>query len=247
MELFVDYREDALISHMSKVHAQSKNLELGDVNICLDGKTHIIIERKTIADLAQSVKDNRYKEQKLRLLSFRSDCIQTHTVKIVYILEGYYNFSDDFACKNMKNNILMSCIINSMLRDGIFIMFTKNVQDTADFITGVAERFARNPSDYTSQPHNNSDYAACVTSAVKTKKRENIDSETCFLMQLSCIPGISTKKAKEIASTLGVNNMLTLINLVEKEGKNAFSKVNGIGKVLQSQIMSYICPPPNVT
>ena len=46
-----------------------ENLELGDILVKYDNELLLIIERKTLSDLASSVKDGRYKQQKIRLLN----------------------------------------------------------------------------------------------------------------------------------------------------------------------------------
>ena len=60
------------------------NLELGDFIICDDlGRENVIFERKSLSDLASSIKDGRYAEQ-----SFRLNNYNFHNHNIVYIIEG---------------------------------------------------------------------------------------------------------------------------------------------------------------
>ena len=63
MKLVIDVREKSLIAECFKLldKLEIKNLPLGDAIIQDDsGNDLIIIERKTLTDLASSIKDGRY-------------------------------------------------------------------------------------------------------------------------------------------------------------------------------------------
>ena len=99
MELNIDYREKSLLERFPNI--QPKNLTLGDITIEKDGKEIIILERKTVSDLASSICDGRYKEQ-----SFRMNEHPTPNHNIMYIIEG----SLDTACSLNKKTLLASLI-----------------------------------------------------------------------------------------------------------------------------------------
>ena len=83
MEIKVDYRETDLIAELKKTNLQIsiENLPIGDI-ILLDGnKELLIIERKTLRDLASSLRDGRYAEQ-----SFRLDKHPLHNHNIIYLI-----------------------------------------------------------------------------------------------------------------------------------------------------------------
>ena len=81
MLIKLDFRENKLISlcnallpdddnnnDNNKIKIVSENLPLGDIIICdNEGNEKIIVERKSLADLAASIRDGRYKEQSFRL------------------------------------------------------------------------------------------------------------------------------------------------------------------------------------
>lgn len=237
-ECWIDYRETVLVSQVEG--SEAKNLELGDVQLVLDGDPKIIIERKTISDLAQSVKDNRYKEQKARLLSYKHE--HSH-VKIIYVLEGFFTFDPNNMYSGMSNNVITSCIINTMLRDGFFVIFTKNIKDTCQFISALKKRFEGDPGKYISSSPwvpSHDTYTSCIASSVKTKKKENIDEQACFIMQLCCVPGISAKKANDLCERLGVKNVSEFTKKISEQGVEALLKVPGIGKVLANTIHKYL-------
>jgi ERCC4-type nuclease len=93
MIINVDYREKILLKKLQdlkeknkfgKIEIQTSNLPLGDVVILnKENKEELIIERKSISDLASSIKDGRYAEQSFRLNNYK-----THNHNIIYIIEG---------------------------------------------------------------------------------------------------------------------------------------------------------------
>jgi len=58
-------------------------LDLGDIIIYDDNVEKLIIERKSLSDLAASLKDGRYSEQ-----SYRLNGMKIHNHNIVYLIEG---------------------------------------------------------------------------------------------------------------------------------------------------------------
>ena len=79
MHIKIDFRETDLFNKINaflstnkkeNITVTSDNLPLGDIIICDDkGTEKLIIERKTLSDLAASIRDGRYKEQKVGLPS----------------------------------------------------------------------------------------------------------------------------------------------------------------------------------
>lgn len=68
---------------------KSERLPLGDIILHdpAQEKDIVLFERKTLADLAASIRDGRYKEQSFRLIeSATTSGFNTH--HIVYIIEG---------------------------------------------------------------------------------------------------------------------------------------------------------------
>ena len=88
-KILLDYREKELINSFQnhynnnidkliksnkkksiEYEYENKNLLVGDINYEIDNKLVLIIERKTVNDLSQSIKDGRYREQKARIRSY---------------------------------------------------------------------------------------------------------------------------------------------------------------------------------
>ncbi len=188
-KLYIDTREATLQDVLKKNNQDFivQPMELGDIQIS-DGTNTIIFERKTISDLSSSIRDGRYKEQKVRIKSF----LGNNTHRCTYILEECQFFKN----KCMNDDVFYGVIINTMYRDGIHVMFSNNIEETARIIIITYNKIMKDPSKFFQQSDQPASYLECVK--VKTKKIDNIDKDTCYLLQLCQIPGISHKIAQEI-------------------------------------------------
>lgn len=189
MELIVDNRERDLLKYFGEVH--TANLDLGDFVIREEGGEIIfVIERKTWKDLAESIKDGRYHNQKKRLL-------ETYDVsKIIYIFEGAWNYGpDNTFISGIGKSALISCAINTALRDGIRIFVSGWQKDTYDLVMGIYNRVREHPEKYVKT-------ASAVqetVSEIQVVKKQCIDAEAYFIAALCQIPGVSMKTARAIA------------------------------------------------
>ena len=70
--ILIDDREKNVIPFFEKIDSDIKykidRLTVGDYSVLYKDKILFIIERKTWVDLAASIKDGRYKEQKDRMM-----------------------------------------------------------------------------------------------------------------------------------------------------------------------------------
>lgn len=172
MNLLLDYREHALAS---KLTAQSKNLTLGDICIEKDGQDLVIIERKTVTDLAASICDGRYQEQSFRLLE---STLPPH--HIVYLIEG------NLESASLPKKTLLSAMISLWFTKGFTVVQTKNVDETVEYIQQLFEKLSKesDPKDY--------------VSTIKIKKKDKCTPEVVGVLMLSQIPTISTVTAKAL-------------------------------------------------
>lgn len=244
MELFIDNREHGLVAIFNancntNVIQKIEPLDVGDVQFRFDGRLACVVERKTMEDLQSSINDGRYKEQKLRLLQTREEtgCI------IVYILERSLQSNNrvlDFTCMNSG---MVGSILNTCLRDRIFVLQTSGLEDTAAALDGMWKRFVKEPLIYFGENAGTMLSKTAHTDAlIKTKRKGNIDGETCFLMQLSCIPSISMKKAQAIAAHFQVNTIGSLVHALADQVTRVkkLSEVDGVGKVLAKCIAEHL-------
>ena len=90
MKIKIDIRENDLITILQSILTETNNhvlikeqLPIGDIIIYdNDDKEILLIERKTLNDLAASIKDGRYNEQ-----SYRLNGHTLHNHNIIYILQ----------------------------------------------------------------------------------------------------------------------------------------------------------------
>lgn len=209
-EIHIDFRENALLAILKPLAAEAgvrivdTNLKIGDVHVVNEAHgIHLVFERKTLSDLAASLKDGRYKEQKHRMLS-------QHTPKhLTYIIEGASPTAtpDKYG---ISKSVFDGVYINTMYRDGIHVLHVQDTTDTAKWVLNVATKVHQNPTKFSSCESDKEYVSACKA---KSRRIDNVDQQTCFLLQLCQIPGVSVKLAKTIqeryASMRGLITALT--------------------------------------
>ena len=143
MDIIIDNRENEIIKLLEKDNFNfiKSNLELGDIQFKHDDNIIYIIERKTVNDLGASIKDGRYKEQKIRLLSNNNN-------NIYYIIEGNINY-----CETLSTKAILGSIINMIFRDNIKIIYSKDVKQTLDIILQIKNKY--DSKKFTSNNQNN--------------------------------------------------------------------------------------------
>lgn len=240
MQVVIDTRESKLVTLYGQDACTVQALDLGDVQIKDNGETRVIFERKTLADMAASVKDGRWKEQKLRLMHERE---ASQNLLLIYIIEdNRMGFNEEGTIHGIHAKSLVTMILNTMLYDRINVVFTKNVVDTCDFVKAFVKRFD-DPACQWCTGRKELCLDSYQDAVIKAKKKENVNNDTVFNMQLCAIPGISTKKAVALREAMGVNSMAAFLDVIRESGtkKNAIKKLaeaKGLGKVLAENIVS---------
>ena len=203
----------------SKLHKMKiEQLHIGDI-IFEDesGKPVIIFERKTLNDLAASIKDGRYSEQ-----SFRLDKEATHNHNIVYIIEGDIERYNEKRTRITKQT-LISSMFSLLYYKGFSVLRTNTICETADTIIYFASKYnktsitEKNRKPYydltapvmcgegemvqesTSTDTEESEKYCGVLKGHK-EKNEYITPENINIIMLSCIPGINSKTATQLMS-----------------------------------------------
>jgi ERCC4-type nuclease len=234
MLIRVDMREADLLSlfQMNLVgptHTlQSEALPVGDAILSSDdGATdYIVFERKSLADLAASICDGRYKEQSLRLQAFPN--VSNHNV--VYIIEG------DFARYNHRfskigKGALQSAMCSLNYYKGFSVVRTMSIMETYDIIHSYANKLAASPAPYghyhchhdVGEPAQSEEDSQggvrgakarlvpsrcvlgtvgsptyCSVLKVKQVKCENITPQNIGEIMLCNVPGVSSKTAAAV-------------------------------------------------
>ncbi|KAJ6572086.1 hypothetical protein B0H19DRAFT_1132517 [Mycena capillaripes] len=117
----------------------TKALELGDVvwvaQSLVDGAEcvlDVVLERKRLDDLVQSIKDGRFHEQKFRLH-------QSGISRVLYLIEEY----DARRQKEGYGPQISTAVSSTQVVDGFMVKETKNMNDTIAYLTGLTEELCR--------------------------------------------------------------------------------------------------------
>lgn len=190
LQVKIDNRESSLINTLeTSFDFTIEPLDIGDVLIeDPENNIQLVFERKTLADLAASIKDGRYKEQKHRLLSNYSPR------NVTYIIEDGHLIPKD--AHGLRKSVYSGVYMNSLYRDGVHIVFTKNLLETAQWIQNVATKCKEKPDSFKKNEEDSGDYL--LSRKAKCRKIDNIDPQACYKLQLCQIPGVSYKLAEGI-------------------------------------------------
>jgi ERCC4-type nuclease len=174
---------------------RSERLPLGDIILYdpTQEKDIVLFERKTLADLAASIRDGRYKEQSFRLIeSAAATGFSTH--HMIYIIEGDLSRYDERHTQITKT-ALQSAMVSLMYYKGFSVIRTMNVGETADFILHFADKVAKEG------PLSVADTATVYSEvSAKKEKRDFITRENIGEIMLAQVPGVSAKMASAILS-----------------------------------------------
>lgn len=201
MKIKIDHRETDLIHSCKNFLTNSLlyqgieidiiNLPVGDIILCnSDGDEKIIIERKSISDLAASIKDGRYEEQ-----SYRLNGISHANHNIVYLIEGDLNKESSFKGR-IDKSVLYSAIFSLNYYKGFSVLRTQNLNETANLVCHMAYKLKKGISENKQSYYQDGvivqteekDYC----SVVKKVKKENITSNNIGEIMLCQIPGVSS-------------------------------------------------------
>jgi ERCC4-type nuclease len=215
MKICIDYRESKLIpliknlvkSTESKfeIIVTEENLDIGDIKIYDNNESLLlIIERKSVADLASSITDGRYSEQ-----SFRLNSHSLHNHNITYLIEGSIDNFKSYS--RIDKSALYSSIFTLQYYKGFSVYNTKDVEQTATYIYKITTKLFREKNKLgfyngNSDKFNNQSY--CDVKTNLTKKSE-ITPDNIGEIMLMQIPSVSAVTAKVI-----MNEFKTILNLI---------------------------------
>ena len=228
MKIRVDNREQELLKYIRELivniplfkdlEVQVENLPLGDVIISNNVEDKLIIERKSINDLAASIKDGRYEEQ-----SYRLNGLNHPNHNIIYLIEGDVNRVNRFKDNKMEKLTLYSSIFSLNYYKGFSVIRSFSIDESAIFICNTANKLRKGEGenklpyyqntqtilkpiseenknnleqDNEETTSNDKDYV----SVVKKIKKDNITPDNIGEIMLCQIPGISSITAIAIMS-----------------------------------------------
>jgi ERCC4-type nuclease len=236
MIIKIDCREKALLEECNKqqlindssqfIKIISENIPLGDIIIYDDNNNEkLIIERKTLLDLAASIRDGRYTEQ-----GFRLQQCSMHNHNIIYLIEGDLRYYKPFK-SNIDKKALLSSMVSINYFKGFSLFRTITLSETAEWLLQLTTKLHKessSPAYYektlntinpiNTMPSTNLPAEATndsYSSAMKRVKKENINPANIGEIMLAQIPGVSNASAIAI-----MNKYLTIKNLIEKLGSD---------------------------
>lgn len=252
MLIKIDFRETELYSACEKILALPDyakinvkilacGIPLGDIIICDEDEKQsekIMIERKTLDDLAASIRDGRYAEQ-----SFRLNACSIHNHNIFYAIEGdlrHYK-STHFSKNKIDKKALLSALVSIHYYKGFSVMRTLNVVETAEWIIQMADKIQREELKNKAVPFynavkNESAVDAKIISADANIKSAdaNIKSADANIKSADALLELSQETAEEESYVNVVKN---------KRIKKDNVTPQNIGEIMLTQIP---CVSPNV-
>jgi ERCC4-type nuclease len=143
MKLVIDYREKKLIQLVESIKLMNakykpievvvENLPLSDIIIKDNNDRELIlIERKSINDLASSIQDGRYNEQ-----SYRLDNTEIHNHNIIYLIEGNLSMWNN-RYSRITQDTIYSAMVSLMYYKGFSVFRTFTLVETAEFTLNMA-------------------------------------------------------------------------------------------------------------
>ena len=213
--MIVDDREHDLIGRLKaeKVDFEIKRLPLGDIMFENNGVT-AIVERKRTDDFAASISDGRWREQKSRLKN--SGCL------IIYLIEG------SLYGQNKSPEILSSAIWNTMLRDKMWVIQTRGIEDTSLHLQQLQKKIGVDIKSGSSM------------GSLLSKRKRKIDN--AWQLMLMAIPSVSERVAgvlvAEYPNLISLQQQLT--ENPEQLRKLKISANRNIGKKTIQNLIQYL-------
>ena len=240
-----------------------EQLHIGDVIFEDDsGKPILIFERKTLNDLAASIKDGRYSEQ-----SFRLDKEPAHNHNIIYIIEGDIERYNEKRT-HISKKTLISSMFSLLYYKGFSVLRTNGICETADTIVFFADKYdktrinEKNRKPYYELTEHGAESSQVVMNDSKEteesekycgvlkghkEKNEYITPENINIIMLSCIPSINSKTATQIMSEY--KTIQNLLYQLEKDPmclntfmiKTELGNMRKINKNCVDNIKKFLC------
>ncbi len=215
-----------------------ENLPIGDIIIYTDeGEEIAIIERKTLQDLAASIRDGRYNEQSYRL----NNC-KLHNHAIYYLIEGDINrFRPSKYGKNpVTKKALLSAMTSISFFKGFSLLRTNNINETAETLLQMTDKIGRTKksSFFYADDKSDDDSAKSYLAVSKRVKKDNITKDNISAIMISQIPGVSTNSATAIMDKY---KTLDALILAMKEDHNALREIITKTKTGKTRKLSKSC------
>ena len=209
VKFIIDNRESIKNSFPEIDNKKMSNLKIGDYHYLLDEEVFIIIERKTIADYAASIRDSRSREQKKRMMDNKASAF------VLYLVEGDLTKNNSsFNYNKVEKNTIISSIVNTMIRDEINVFHTSSKEETIFFLTSIYKKLVKQGRSFLKTKSSyNEDLVNNMCKGAKINKSKNLTPKLCFQMMLNCIPSVSNKISERISAKF--ENLVNFVTFME--------------------------------
>ena len=269
----VDFREKELIELLQlemmnctkNIKLKVDNLKLGDIaffNIDKDdnetGDELMLFERKSLTDLASSIKDGRYAEQSFRLDGY--EAIPNHN--IVYLIEGDLSKFKESKYNRVTKKTLLSSMFSILYYKGFSVVRTMSVLETCDLISSWADKLEREreKTSDTKKPY----YSAAntiITQETDTRDKEQEQEQQSQQPQLQesqsqqydYCKTLKIKKEKNgnvTPDNIGVIMLCTIPGISSKTAIAIMNEFKTIGQLIKSfdidpHCLNHVCIETN--
>lgn len=261
----VDVREQRVIGilHSEGVLFDQVPLALGDVRVSLPARVpqeepelELLLERKALDDLAASVSDGRYSDQKARILAWLAERPQ-HRAAMYVVERRDWRFAFPQRQVSVKSpaaerqqKTTAGCVLNTCVRDGVPVLLVADVEETCAVIAALASRVAgyagKLRTDCGRWDGLGIVSAPSVAAGPKQQVRVNAvkvastnsgaDQGREALTQCLCVlPGISRKKAEAIVAATDAGCLREFVQRYS-ESPAELQRVPGVGPKLAATI-----------
>jgi DNA excision repair protein ERCC-4 len=183
-----------------------RQLPVGDYII----EDKIIIERKTIPDFMQSIKDGRIFKQAYRMANFPGPSL--------LLIEGNKNEMRNY---NIKRNAVLGVFVHISVLMGIPVLRSENYRESFSMIKSLGDQLYNMPS-----------YSKIYPKNPPVRVSQPADRHKIQLVQ--SIPGLGSNKACNLLRKFGS------VKNIAKATPEKLMRVEGIGKKLSQNIVSLL-------
>jgi ERCC4-type nuclease len=201
-----------------------QRLDVGDIQLSFED-TQLVVERKTWADLAASICDSRWHEQKSRMLAGEGDEART---RYAYLIEGQLLDWERSSGSRMQAKSLWAALLKTQLRDQMYVFHSASKASSVATIAYVFQQLCN--GGFCPKA------GAAVAGVTSKRKRDNIDTPARACLAMLCVvPGISKAKAEDVVAAYP--SMAALMQARESDLSQIVSNKRRLGPVLAHRIL----------
>jgi hypothetical protein len=219
LSLLIDTRETDIIVFLKEqiVPFEIKTLDVADIEFIGDGR-RFLIERKSIKDLAASIIDGRFKDQKDRMLGILE---REPTTAISYILEGALRGGDnDKISGRITCGMIRNLLYTIQYKYRIPVIQTLSVRDTAGYISRFYN-YLNEHIDFI--PVGSGSNAGCASYKTLLPAPVSNRGSTCkdlSISSLTVVGGVSHRTSQAIIEALPVECQGSIFNAIQRMNRD---------------------------